>query len=191
MVPRTGDFESDRDYRMMLGDTDLGFTINGRSFPSTPTLAAEVGETVRLRVINTGDQVHAIHLHGVPFTVVAQDGMSRVQPERMDTLTIAPGQTYDLLFSEVYPGKWLIHCHMFVHSHMSTDEHPPGESGMNGMVSVLNVTPASGGDELPVLPISSVGPNDVELLGLVGTGAYLAFVRRRRRSSPYPTPQKT
>jgi FtsP/CotA-like multicopper oxidase with cupredoxin domain len=189
VVPRTGDFASDRDYRLMLGDTDLGFTLNGRSFPSTPTLAAEVGETVRLRLINTGDQVHAMHLHGVPFTVVAQDGMPRVQPERMDTLTIAPGQTYDLLFTQQYPGKWLIHCHMFVHSHMSSDEHPPGESGMNGMVSVLEVTAPSGGGELDLLPISSVGPSDVEVFGLVGLGGVLALARRKRGRSPHPIQQ--
>jgi plastocyanin len=184
VVPRAGDIESDRDYRLMLGDTDLGFTLNGRSFPSTPTLAAEVGETVRLRLINTGDQVHAMHLHGVPFTVVAQDGMRRVQPEQMDTLTIAPGQTYDLVFTQQYPGKWLIHCHMFVHSHMSADEHPPGESGMNGMVSVLEVTPASGGD-LDLLPISAVGPSSLEAFAFVGVGGLLAVARRRRlRTSP-------
>jgi FtsP/CotA-like multicopper oxidase with cupredoxin domain len=185
VVPDEGDFESDRDYRLMLGDTDLGFTLNGRSFPSTPTLDAEVGETVRLRLINTGDQVHAMHLHGVPFTVVAQDGMPRVQPEQMDTLTIAPGQTFDLLFEQVYPGKWLIHCHMFVHSHMNADEHPPGESGMNGMVAVVNVTPASGGDDLSLVPISTVG-SEPNWLVLLGVGGLLAHARRTRRRSQPP-----
>jgi FtsP/CotA-like multicopper oxidase with cupredoxin domain len=182
VVPDQDDIESDRDYRLMLGDTDLGFTLNGRSFPSTPTLAAEVGETVRLRLINTGDQVHAMHLHGVPFKVVAQDGMPRVQPESMDTLTISPGQTFDLTFTQQYPGKWLIHCHMFVHSHMSADEHPPGESGMNGMVSVLEVSPASGGGDLELLPISAVR-SDPELVavGVVGGLGVLAAARRRRR----------
>jgi hypothetical protein len=105
----------------------------------------------------------------------------------MDTLTIAPGQTYDLLFKQQYPGKWLIHCHMFVHSHMSADEHPPGESGMNGMVAVLEVSPASSGSGLDFLPISSVGPSDVELLGVVGIAGVLAVARRRHRLSLPPT----
>lgn len=186
VVPKNGDFESDRDYRLMLGDTDLGFTLNGRSFPSTPTLAAKVGETIRLRLINTGDQVHAMHLHGVPFKVVAQDGLSRVQPERMDTLTIAPGQTYDLLFKQVYPGKWLIHCHMFVHSHVNADEHPPGESGMNGMVAVLDVAPASASGALPFLPISTAGRPGLDVIAVAVVGGSLAVVRRRRRKSPSP-----
>jgi plastocyanin len=140
VVPKKGDIEADHDYRLMLGDTDLGFTMNGRSFPSTPILTTKVGETVRLRVVNTGDQVHAFHLHGVPFQVMAQDGIRKPEPESMDTLTIAPGQTFDLLFSEQYPGDWVVHCHMFVHSHMNMDTHPPGESGMNGMTAIVRVT---------------------------------------------------
>ncbi|MDQ2650056.1 MAG: multicopper oxidase domain-containing protein, partial [Actinomycetota bacterium] len=140
VVPKTGDIEADRDYTLLLGDTDLGFTINGRSFPSTPTLLTEVGDKVRLRVINTGDQVHAFHLHGVPFGVMAQDGLPKPRPEQMDTLTISPGQSFDLLFAQRYPGDWVIHCHMFIHSHMSGDTHPPGDSGMNGMTALVRAT---------------------------------------------------
>lgn len=189
VVPDDGDIEADRDYRLMLGDTDLGFTLNGRSFPSTPQLDARVGETVRLRLINAGDQVHAMHLHGVPFKVVAQDGMPRVQPESMDTLTISPGQTFDLTFEQEHPGKWMIHCHMFVHSHMSGDTHPPGESGMNGMALVLNVGEASGsgvssGGLLPdLIPTSTVGNADLDVAGLVGLIGVAALLRRRRSGS--------
>jgi FtsP/CotA-like multicopper oxidase with cupredoxin domain len=142
VIPRTGDFPADRDYRMLLGDTDLGFVINGRQFPSTTTLPMKVGETVHLRVIDTGDQVHAIHLHGTPFRVVAQDGNKMAVPVTMDTLTISPGQTFDLLATPPNPGKWLLHCHIFAHSHMSTDEHMSGDSGMTGMVTMLDVQPS-------------------------------------------------
>ena len=169
VVPAKGDFKADRDYRLMLGDTDLGFTLNGRSFPSTPTLVTKVGDTVRLRLINTGDQVHAMHLHGVPFEVVAQDGMRRSSPERMDTLTIAPGQTFDLLFRQEHPGTWLVHCHMFIHSHMNADTHPPGESGMNGMVAIVDTAPSpAGGGGLSFLPISNVDLPGRALIALIG-----------------------
>ncbi len=154
VVPKKGDIEADHDYRLMLGDTDLGFTINGRSFPSTPVLETKVGDTVRLRVINTGDQVHAFHLHGVPFRVMAQDGIRKDQPESMDTLTISPGQTFDLLFTEQYPGDWVIHCHMFIHSHMTADTHPPGESGMNGMTAIVRVAERSP-DDPPITEAAS------------------------------------
>ena len=163
VIPRTGDFPADRDYRLMLGDTDLGFVINGRMFPSTKTLITKVGETVHLRLINTGDQVHAMHLHGTPFDVVAQDGNKLTSPLKMDTLTISPGQTFDLLAKEPNPGKWLLHCHIFAHSHMSTDEHNAGDSGMTGMVTILDVAPS--GTNLPVSPLAGAAMSNAGHLG--------------------------
>jgi plastocyanin len=187
VVPADDEIESDRDYLLMMGDTDLGFTLNGRSFPSTPTLAAQVGEKVRLRLVNTGDQVHAMHLHGVPFEVVAQDGIRRVRPERMDTLTIAPGQTFDVVFQQVHSGKWLLHCHMFVHSHVNADTHPPGDSGMAGMAAVIDVTPSTGEKKLSSLPIARVATSEAGMAGILGlviaAGLALLGLAARRRSS--------
>ena len=187
VVPAEDDIESDRDYLLMMGDTDLGFTLNGRSFPSTPTLAAEVGEKVRLRLVNSGDQVHAMHLHGVPFEVVAQDGIRRLRPESMDTLTIAPGQTFDVVFEQVHAGKWLLHCHMFVHSHVNADAHPPGDSGMAGMATVIEVTPSTGEKKLSSLPIARMATSEAGMAGILGlvvvTGLAVMGVAARRRSS--------
>ena len=191
VVPKKGDFTADHDYALMLGDTDLGFTINGRSFPSTPVLETEVGETVRLRVVNTGDQVHAFHLHGVPFKVVAQDGIPRDVQEGMDTLTIAPGQTYDLLFSERYPGKWVVHCHMFVHSHDTADTHPEGESGMNGMTAIVNVTPSTSAGSSDGFPLPAVDPPQLGAATVLGLGGLAAGIARRRRRLAHPPIQET
>jgi hypothetical protein len=146
-----------------------------------------VGEKVRLRLVNTGDQVHAMHLHGVPFEVVAQDGIRRVRPERMDTLTIAPGQTFDLLFEQVHPGKWLLHCHMFVHSHVNADSHPPGDSGMAGMAAMFEVTPSSGGKRLAGLPVARLATSQAGVAGalalVVVGGLVVVSLAARRRSS--------
>jgi len=200
VVPKTGDFAADRDYRMMLGDTDLGFVINGRQFPSTTPLVAKVGETVHLRVIDTGDQVHAIHLHGVPYDVVAQDGNKLAVPLKMDTLTISPGQTFDLLFKPVNPGKWLLHCHIFAHSHMSSDEPMAGDSGMTGMVTIVDVAPSDGA--LPSTPFGALpiaargGHSTVSLAGsepvlvVLAIGAVLLGVRGRRRSPHLTFPNR-
>jgi plastocyanin len=171
VVPKAGDFRADRDYRLMLGDSDLGFVLNGRMFPSTTTLRTKVGETVRIRVINAGDQVHAMHLHGTAFDVVAQDGNKLVVPQKMDTLTISPGQTFDLLAKETNPGSWLLHCHIFAHSHQSADEHAHGDSGMTGMVTILDVAPADA--VLPVSPLSTqpIASTTAALADRDGTGA--------------------
>lgn len=134
VVPRSGPaFDADRDYRLMIGDGALGLTLNGKSFPATTPLAANVGETVRIRLIGTGpEQIHPMHLHGMSFTVVAQDGHTLASPYTVDTLSVAPGQTFDILARPTRPGTWLLHCHIFSHSE--------GPDGMTGIVTTLEVT---------------------------------------------------
>ncbi len=135
VVPKDGDIEADRDYRIMIGDTDLGFVFNGRSFPSTVALPARVGERVRIRLVGTGEQSHPIHLHGQPFDLIAQDGFRLPAPVRMDTLLVSTGQTFDIVTVPlINPGKWMLHCHIFGHSE--------SDHGMMGLVTILDVAPA-------------------------------------------------
>jgi FtsP/CotA-like multicopper oxidase with cupredoxin domain len=143
VVPTLGDFPAERDYRIMTGDGALGFVFNGKSYPASATLAAQVGDRVHIRVIGTGPEMfHAIHIHGGYFTVVAQDGRPLAVPQQMDTLNVGVGQSFDLIWVPVRPGKWMIHCHVFSHSEVAM--------GMTGMVSIANVTPRT--VPLPSLP---------------------------------------
>ena len=183
VVPKKGDFKADHDYRIMIGDTDLGFTFNGKSYPATPTLKAEVGETVRIRVVDTGDQVHAIHLHGTPFEVVAQDGIPIKEPDRMDTVTISPGQTLDLIATFTNPGKWLLHCHIFGHSHMTDDTHSMSgatagadTTGMTGMVTIVDVSASGHGESALGLGGGSAGSSASTWWVVVGIIAGLVLV---------------
>jgi FtsP/CotA-like multicopper oxidase with cupredoxin domain len=139
VVPKTGDIQADRDYRLMIGDGALGFVFNGKSFPATTQLRARVGDKVRIRLIGTGpEMIHPIHLHSGHFTVVAQDGRPLAVPQEMDTLNVGVGQTYDIVWTPTRTGKWMIHCHIF--SHSETHE------GMTGLVSIFQVDP-------PVVPV--------------------------------------
>jgi FtsP/CotA-like multicopper oxidase with cupredoxin domain len=213
IVPHQGDFPADRDYRVMIGDTNLGLVLNGREFPYTYPLKAKVGERVHIRLIDTGDQVHPIHLHGFPFQLVARDGIRLAVPEWMDTTLIGTGQTLDLIWQPMSPGNWLLHCHIFAHSH--------DESGMIGLVTALEVAPAdgpvpgvpqlpalptpkavpdygappvtlppSGTTLLPSLPAAAVQPQSGGLLGgnenavLIGVGLLLAFRLGGRFGTP-------
>jgi FtsP/CotA-like multicopper oxidase with cupredoxin domain len=133
VVPKHGDFKVDRDYSVMIGDQNLGYVLNGKSFPATVPLQAKVGERVRIRITAAGDDVHPMHLHGQDFTEVAQDGQPLAVPPKMDTLIVGAGQTYDIIVVPVAPGKWLFHCHRFSHSES-------GNGMMTGLVTILNVT---------------------------------------------------
>jgi FtsP/CotA-like multicopper oxidase with cupredoxin domain len=152
VVPRTGDIPADHDYRVMIGDTFLGLVLNGKGFPYTYPLKAKVGERVHIRVIDTGDQIHPIHLHGFPFQLVARDGIRLAVPEWMDTTLIGTGQTLDLVWTPTSAGNWVMHCHIFAHTH--------DDAGMMGLVTVLEVAPsdkpvAGVPPALPALPTPS------------------------------------
>ena len=133
VVPKTGEIPADHDYRIMVGDQNLGFVFNGKSYPATVPLKAKVGDRVHIRLFGAGDDEHPIHIHGQPFQVLAQDGNPLPVPITMDTLLVNPGQTFDILVKPVAPGKWLLHCHKFSHSETM--------SGMSGLVTMLDVSP--------------------------------------------------
>ena len=98
------------------------FVINGRSWPATERLTYEVGETVRMRVINAGAAVHPMHLHGFYFRVDSRGVEERdtlfaadSSPRMAVTERLAPGQSFSLTWNPTRPGNWLFHCHDNVH----------------------------------------------------------------------------
>lgn len=121
----------DRDYTMILGDGPLGYSLNGKSFPGTEMLSAKKGEKLLVRFMNEGLMIHPMHLHGIPMTIVAQDGYVN-SPYRCDTVNIAPGQRMDALIECTEAGAWAFHCHIL--------SHAESENGMFGMVTALVVT---------------------------------------------------
>jgi FtsP/CotA-like multicopper oxidase with cupredoxin domain len=126
--PRTRGWDVEQ--AVVLGDGELGYTINGKGFPATAPLAVKRGQRVLLRFMNAGAQLHPMHLHGFHFRVVARDGRP-VTPYDVDTLTVGPGERYDALFVADTPGVWAFHCHIL--SHAESDQ------GMHGMVTAVVV----------------------------------------------------
>jgi len=152
VVPHTGDRAVDRDYRLFVGDTNLGFVINGRTYPGTEPLKAKVGEKIRIRLTPTGELSHPFHLHGQPFQLVAQDGFDLPQPITMDTLLISTAQTFDIVTVALAPGRWMFHCHIFSHMHAPG---PHAGHAMAGLVTTLDVAPAAAP---AVPPLNGVNP---------------------------------
>jgi len=121
----------DEEYTQILGDGPLGYSINGKGWPGTAPLTAELGDKVLIRLMNAGQMLHPMHLHGYHFTVVAQDGSTLRHPYKADTLVIAPGERYDVLVDTTIPGVWAFHCHIL--------SHVEGPQGMFGMATALIV----------------------------------------------------
>ena len=108
------------------------FTINGKSFPATESIDVNEGDLVRLRFLNPSQTIHPMHLHGTDMAVFAKDGEPLPSVQRLNTLSIDPGETYDVVFRADNPGTWVLHCHDLHHA--SNDGQEPG-----GLIVVVKV----------------------------------------------------
>ena len=110
------------------------FTVNGKAFPATETINVKKGDLVRLRFIAIGQFIHPMHLHGLPFKIVATDGHPVPEAAQLtkDTVSVAPGERYDVEFVATEPGQWMLHCHILHHT--TNDNVEPG-----GLMLVVNV----------------------------------------------------
>jgi manganese oxidase len=131
IVPDPKDPAVDQDLNMILNDGPLGYTLNGKGFPATAPIVASRGDTIRIRYMNEGLQIHPMHLHGMPQKVIAIDGHLLEQPYDLDTVLVAPGQRIDVLVEATESGTWAFHCHVLTHAESA--------EGMFGMVTALLV----------------------------------------------------
>jgi FtsP/CotA-like multicopper oxidase with cupredoxin domain len=116
------------------------FTINGKSFPATETVQLRVGERLLVRFIGSSSAfAHPMHIHGGPFWIVATDGAPVSAWARLlkDTVNVAPGERYDVIWEAREPGKWLLHCH--INHHVTNDGRE--QQGGGGLMLILEVVP--------------------------------------------------
>ncbi len=130
------DLEPAIDMPMVLNDAGvIGLSLNGKSFPATEPLVLEQGQWAAVHYYNEGLTVHPMHLHQMPQLVYAKDGIPLDNPYWADTINVAPGERYSVLFHAEDIGTWVWHCHILTHVER--------EEGMFGMVTAVVVTEPS------------------------------------------------
>jgi manganese oxidase len=127
---------ADREEIMLLAD-GMGYVINGKEFPMTEPINIRMGERVRVRMANLGAMYHPMHLHGGYFYVIAKDGFPLDTPQKMNTLSLAPGETYDIILAPQFGGTWIWHCHVL--SHATGPRDADGNETAAGMIGVVVV----------------------------------------------------
>jgi manganese oxidase len=127
---------SDREEIMLLAD-GFGYLINGKEFPMTEPIRMKKGERIRIRMANLGAMYHPMHLHGGYMTVIAKDGFAVPNPQNMNTISIAPGETWDVILAPQFGGTWVWHCHVL--SHVTGDRDVAGNETAAGMIGVVVV----------------------------------------------------
>ena len=124
--------------------TELVFelnAINGVSWPNTERLTLTVGDTVRWRVINGGNDFHMMHLHGFHFRLVRSGAIGRDTvfsegaPRMVVTEGLAPDAALSLEWVPARVGNWIFHCHLARHMSASQrlDRMPGASSTTDGM----------------------------------------------------------
>lgn len=122
----------DKKVNMVVNDAGaIGLSLNGKSFPATEPYTLRVGQTMLVNYMNEGLLSHPMHLHQPSGWVIAKDGVPLDEPWPTDTVNIAPGERYTVLYMGQEPGVWAWHCHILTHAETPT--------GMRYMVTALIV----------------------------------------------------
>jgi len=122
----------DKTMNMVLNDAGtIGLSLNGKSFPGTEPATLNVGQVMEVNYLNEGLMAHPMHLHQPVGWIIAKDGVPLDHPLPGDTINVAPGERYTVLYKAVEPGVWAWHCHIL--------NHAEGPTGMFGMVTALIV----------------------------------------------------
>ena len=122
----------DKKVTMVLNDAGtIGLSLNGKSFPATEPYTLRKGEVMEVTYLNEGLMAHPMHLHQPVGWITAKDGVPLDFPMPGDTINIAPGERYTVLYKAVDQGVWAWHCHIL--------NHAEGPTGMFGMVTALIV----------------------------------------------------
>ena len=124
----------DKEVTMTLNDSGtIGLSLNGKSFPATDPYTLRVGQVMMVHYQNEGLMGHPMHMHQPVGWIIAKDGVPLLTPEPSDTIWVAPGERYTVLYKATDVGVWAWHCHIL--------SHAEGPQGMFGMVTALIVTP--------------------------------------------------
>ena len=89
------------------------WSFNGQKFSEAEPLRFNLGERLRITLVNDTMMTHPIHLHGHFFELVHAPAGRR---PRKHTVNVLPGGkvSYDITAEE---GDWAFHCHMLYHMH--------------------------------------------------------------------------
>ncbi|GJL74669.1 MAG TPA: multicopper oxidase domain-containing protein [Nitrosomonas sp.] len=107
----------------LTDSTEDYFTLNGLSFPYTlreSMIIAEPNQKIKLRMLNSGGEMVAIHTHGHKATITHYDGVEHNPAAQItrDVFDMAPAQRLDLTLNTTNDGlhnygegAWLFHDH--------------------------------------------------------------------------------
>ncbi|HLW70583.1 MAG TPA: copper resistance system multicopper oxidase [Candidatus Binataceae bacterium] len=86
--------------------------FNGEKFSDAEPIRLQLGERVRIILVNDTMMEHPIHLHGLWSEL--ENGNGEFRPYK-HTLNVKGGERLSFLVSADTPGQWAFHCHLLYH----------------------------------------------------------------------------
>jgi FtsP/CotA-like multicopper oxidase with cupredoxin domain len=90
------------------------WTVNGKSFPHTDTIALKAGQRYRLQMVNRSADDHPLHLHRHTFEVTSIHSQPLSGLDK-DVVVVPANATVEADFIANNPGATLFHCHNQTH----------------------------------------------------------------------------
>lgn len=91
------------------------WTINGKSYPDTESIALHVGQRYRLQFKNLSSDDHPVHLHRHSFELRSLPTNPNVHGIVKDVVLVEAKTQVDVEFTANNPGSTLFHCHQQNH----------------------------------------------------------------------------
>ena len=101
------------------GYTPNYFTVNGRGKPDIPNDASavvtgNVGDTIRILMVNTGRSVHSLHFHGYHCEIIYASQDNRWVGASKDSFPLKSMETMILQLVPDKPGQYPVHDHNLI-----------------------------------------------------------------------------
>lgn len=88
------------------------WSFNGQKFSEAEPLRFELGERLRITLVNDSMMTHPIHLHGMWSEVEDTAGKFQV---RKHTVNVHPARKLSYAVTADALGRWAYHCHLLYH----------------------------------------------------------------------------
>ena len=83
----------------------------------------DVGDTVRVRLVNRSFETHPMHPHGHCGAGAVGRRAGAGQPLWLDTFDVGPGEVWEVALYADNPGIWMDHCHNLEHAALGMVTH--------------------------------------------------------------------
>jgi CopA family copper-resistance protein len=102
------------------------WSFNGQKFSEAAPLKFQLGERLRITLVNDSMMTHPIHLHGMWSEL--EDASGNFQA-RKHTVNVQPAQKLSYAVTADAPGRWAYHCHLLYHMEAGMFREVHVESG--------------------------------------------------------------